>query len=996
MLENARRQLLLVLLAAAGAIVALGFLPLNRGLDLSGGVQLIYEVDPEQAKLDGTIPENATPDEISAILDETIEIIAERIDPQGVLEAPVTRRGDLGILIELPQMTAEETRAVEARIENLGLLEFRIVANDQYADPEDRSVRFDLGEEKRRLREWLDANDGANRKLVSENPRAIQVFNGLSAAAGGPQAGEWLRWFPKIVNPSLDDPKVWGRPMAIADTGVSDANEYNAVPVFGAEQWNGGLVPDGVPYLVELVPINMHEEYFRGEDLNPSAIRPGLDDYGRPSINYQMRTERADAYADWSEEYIQQSSAIILNGQVYSAPRFISKISGPAQITGDFTRRQVDELVKTLRTGSLKVKPIQQSSQVIGATLGNRSIQLAFMSIGIGALLTLGFVLAYYRIAGLVAFAALGLNILLILGVIVLIRATLTLPGLAGLVLTMGMAIDANILIYERIREELSKGKELLQACRTGFDRAIVTILDANLTTFIAGIVLYQFGVGPIRGFAVTLMIGIATTLFTAFFVSRLVFHYLLESGRLKEFRAATLFKDSAFDFLGLAKRAMVISVVLIVAGLATFVGTDRDKKYAIDFTGGANLTVVLREPMTQKDMTDLLAGDEGFRQLFPKPVVNTIGEVKEGRASTFGIRLKLTDELREDIDAARAADPTEYEPPYLTELRRVLAGRLVDDAYSGAQTFANNDNQNVKFAEIELHFLEEVEATALRAALRGLSAEVRVRPKADPEAGAAKDFVVEFDVPRDVNEDMLFPLLQDQLHELKDGDGETIMLSSPIPESSEIGGRMVGELRNSAVTALFVALFGIVMYIRVRFHEYKYGIAAVFAVVHDVLITVGAVVAFNAAGLVDCEIDLSMIAAFLTIIGYSINDTIVIFDRVRENLGEKIRLGEKIDRKALLNLSINQTLSRTILTTATTLAVVVTQFVVNYHAGTALEGFSFALLVGLIAGTYSTIFIASPVVLWFWKREGISPAEPDVASATGTPDPRAPARSGA
>jgi preprotein translocase SecF subunit len=206
----------------------------------------------------------------------------------------------------------------------------------------------------------------------------------------------------------------------------------------------------------------------------------------------------------------------------------------------------------------------------------------------------------------------------------------------------------------------------------------------------------------------------------------------------------------------------------------------------------------------------------------------------------------------------------------------------------------------------------------------------------------------------------------------------------------------MVGELRNSAVTALFVALFGIVMYIRVRFHEYKYGIAAVFAVVHDVLITVGAVVAFNAAGLVDCEIDLSMIAAFLTIIGYSINDTIVIFDRVRENLGEKIRLGEKIDRKALLNLSINQTLSRTILTTATTLAVVVTQFVVNYHAGTALEGFSFALLVGLIAGTYSTIFIASPVVLWFWKREGISPAEPDVASATGTPDPRAPARSGA
>ncbi|MEY2981841.1 MAG: hypothetical protein RL562_2068 [Planctomycetota bacterium] len=993
MLENARRQLLLVILAAAGALIAIGVLPLNRGLDLSGGVQLIYEVDVERAQQDGTIPVDASPEQVSQILDETVEIIGERIDPQGTLEAVVTRRGDTGILLELPNMTEAEIRAVESRVENLGLLEFRIVADDRYVAEEDTSIKFVLGEEKRRLETWLSANDGVNRKLVADNPRAIQVFNGLAADAGGPQAGKWLRWFPKIVRPSLDEPKFWSRPMSVGQAGLSSANDYNAVPAFGQEEWNGGVVPEGADRLVELVPINMHESYFRGEDLNPAAIRAGLDEYGRPSINYQMRDERSDAYADWSEKYTGQYSAIILNGDVHSAPRFIGKIRGAAQITGEFTQRQVNELVKTLKTGSLKVKPIQQSSSVIGATLGARSIQLAFVSIGVGAALMLGFILAYYRLAGMVAFAALALNILLILGVVVMIRATLTLPGLAGLVLTMGMAIDANILIYERIREELGRDKELLQACRTGFDRAIVTILDANLTTFIAGIVLYNFGVGPIRGFAVTLMIGIATTLFTAFFVSRLMFHFLLEGGKLTEFKAGSLFQNTNFDFMGLSRKALGLSGVIIVASLLAFGSTDSDTKYAIDFTGGANLKVSLREGASVAEVRELLQSDETFAGLFPKPIVNTVGELKDGKATEFGVRIKLTEQLRTEIDEARKANPDEYEPPYLTELRRVLGDRLVADAYSDEKTFDNSTNQNVSFAEIELHFVESVDATALREALRGLSAEVRVTPTADPAATSGKDFRIEFDVPREVQPGMLFPLLQDQLHSLTNADGDAIRLSSPIPESAEIGGRMVGELRNSAVTALFLALFGIVMYIRVRFHEYKYGLAAVAAVVHDVLVTLGAVVVFNAAGIIDCEIDLAMIAAFLTIIGYSINDTIVIFDRVRENLNEQLRLGEKINRKALLNQAINQTLSRTILTTATTMAVVITQFVVNFHAGTALEGFSFALLVGLISGTYSTMFVATPVVLFLWKREGIIvPPEPTPdADATGIAMPQAP-----
>ena len=239
-------------------------------------------------------------------------------------------------------------------------------------------------------------------------------------------------------------------------------------------------------------------------------------------------------------------------------------------------------------------------------------------------------------------------------------------------------------------------------------------------------------------------------------------------------------------------------------------------------------------------------------------------------------------------------------------------------------------------------------------------------------DADAGKNFSVEYNVPSTMKLSQLGQELSDRLHgSLKSVAGAEIELSDPIPESEEIGGRMVGELRNAAISALVVALFLIVMFIRLRFHEYKYGIAAVVALAHDVLITLGVVVAANAAGLVHAELDLAMIAAFLTIIGYSINDTIVIFDRVRENLHEQDRLGLHPNHPEIMNTSINQTLSRTILTSMTTLFVVLIQFVVNKDSGSSLEGFSFALTIGLVSGTYSTIFIATPIVLWMRKREG-------------------------
>ena len=983
MLENARRQLMLVILVTAAAIVALATLPIKQGLDLKGGVQLIYEIDIEKSKAEGLIPKGATESDIQQIVDETVSTVAQRVDPTGTLDALVTRRGVNGILIELPDMTAEESRAVESRIESLGQLEFRLVATDDLViepdGPEGETITFDLKEERRRLDAWLAAE--ANKQAVQEDPLAIRVFNS-GTGENGPQS-RYLRWMPHAIEPSVTNRETWSSPMRFVDP-QSGVQRSEVVPLYEPEALSTPPqdLPEGERRFIEYVPICWAEPHFEGENLDASQVRPTQDQMGLPAIGYQFLPEFEGAYADWSDTYTGQYSAIMLNGFVRSAPVFQQRISGPGIIRGGFSNAEAAELVKTLRSGALRVRPVQQSRNVIGATLGQRSIDLAFESIMIGAVLVLGFILVYYRLAGLVAFSALALNVLMLLGVVAFLRSTLTLPGLAGLVLTMGMAIDANILIYERIREELARGKELLQACRTGFDRAIVTILDANITTFIAGIVLFSFGVGPIRGFAVTLMIGIVTTLFTAFFVSRVAFHYLLESGRLKDFKVAHLLDNVHIPFLSKARLAIGLSVIVIFAGLTAFLSVPPGTKYAIDFTGGANLTVTLAEPASAQEIRDILHKDFAPRFDDQEPIVNTIGELDDGKSTQFAVRIKLTDERRAQIDELRAeSDQATFEAPYVTALREVLGARLVEAPYSNETVDEPIDpNVPTNFASLELHFVRPVAPETLRDELKlgGLA----VTPKTDdgeivasPQAGAGyRNFVVEWDVPKDVTPEGLFGMVQGQLDGVTDMSGNPVSLSDPIPESSEIGGRMVGELRNSAISALVISLGVIVLFIRVRFHEYKYGIAAVLALVHDVLVTLGVVVAANAAGLVDAELDLAMVAAFLTIIGYSINDTIVIFDRVRENLSEQQRLGERIDHDAIVNLSINQTLSRTVLTTATTMAVVVTQFIVNAGAGTALEGFSFALLIGLLSGTYSTIFIASPVVAWLWKRERNDP----------------------
>jgi len=967
MLEHANRQFVLVLLVLAGALASSLFNQPAWGLDLRGGTQLIYRVNIDRAREQHRVDPDADPDQI---MRETLVIINERIDPSGTRNAVITRQGERQFLIELPDVGEAEAQIIQGQIENLGRLEMRIVADGDF---DKDGVKFDLPEEKKRLTAWLDkeAEPGVtNRQKLAANPEHILWFNNLPGDTGKVRSNDELMWYVGKLLPAYQDPSTWDRPASsyMPDVVAAfDPAEYQAGP---PADWTGSEPP----YLVELYPINMKEIGFTGEQMDASGVRKGHDpESGRPCVFYKLKAgKEADDYADWSEEYKGKPSAIILNNIVRSAPVFSGRIYGTGIITGQFSEQEASDLAKVIKTGSLQVKPELVQRTTIGATLGQESIDRGALSIGVGGLFVLVFILAYYRLAGLVAFIAIAMNVFLIWAVVLFVRATITLPGIAGLVLTMGMAVDANILIYERIREELGKGKDLLQGVRVGFERAMVTILDANITTFIAGLVLYNVGVGPVRGFAVTLMVGICTSLFTAFFVSRLVFHYLLLSKRMTRFNVAEFLTKFRFDFVAWGKAAFSISVIVIIAGLAYVATVPADKVLALDFTGGAALEVQLKEPMSRADMVARLASDPEFAKDFPDPLVNTL-DVRDGKSTRFSIKLKLTGAQREHYaelrEQAEQADKT-FEPPYKSELERVMGASLVDDAFSTVKIGEIGDG--VRIADVDARFAAPVSVAELNQRFQkrfGDGAGVAVAPGGNETADT--DVTINFVVAPNQNESDVTNVVLETLAGLVDVEGNPARLSDPIPNAAEIGGRMVGELRVSALGAIILSLFFIVMYIRVRFHEYKYGLAAVVALVHDVMVTLVVVVTANQLGLVNAEIDLNMIAAFLTIIGYSINDTIVIFDRVRENVSDQERLGDSHESfGAILNRSINQTLSRTVLTSSTTLFVVLATFVVNRGSASGLEGFSFALLVGIVSGTYSTIFIASPVVLWLRNRE--------------------------
>ena len=563
-------------------------------------------------------------------------------------------------------------------------------------------------------------------------------------------------------------------------------------------------------------------------------------------VSMSMNQEGAKQWKRLTAENIGKSIAIVLDGFVYSYPTVQSEISGGrSSISGDFSVNEAKDLANILKSGKLPAPARIIEEAIVGPSLGEEAISSGLTSFIFALLIVLVYMIFFYNRAGIVSNVALLANIFFIFGVLSSLGAVLTLPGIAGIILTIGMSVDANVLIYERIREELTNGKGIRLAISDGYNSAYSSIIDANVTTLLTGIILYTFGTGPIKGFATTLVIGIITSLFAAIFITRLIISARLNKGKDMHFSnkiTKGAFKNTNVDFIGLRKRFYILSSIIVVLGLGSLF--TKGLQLGVDFDGGRTFVVRFDDSVNNEDLRNELSNvfvdNDGLKYT---PQVKTFGDDNQVKITT---------------------------------------------------SFMINNN--------------------------------------------------------DVNTDKV---VEDKLNEgLK-----TSGLNYEIMSSQKVGPTIADDIKDAAVWSIIFSLLVIFMYILLRFRKWQFSLGAVAAVFHDVIIVLSIFSFFYGILPFSLEIDQAFIAAILTIIGYSLNDTVVVFDRVREymNINKKKKIHE------FMNGSLNSTLSRTINTSLTTFFVLLVIFI---FGGEVIRGFMFALMVGVIVGTYSSLFIASPIML--------------------------------
>ena len=557
--------------------------------------------------------------------------------------------------------------------------------------------------------------------------------------------------------------------------------------------------------------------------------RMGRDEYGRPDVKLEFTGEGAKMFATITGANVKRRLAITLDGEVYSAPVIQERISGGnAQISGNFSADEARDLGNVLRTGALPAPIVIDEERTVGPLLGADSIKSGVTASLVGSIAVMLFMLVYYLLGGLLANVALALNILIVLAAMVIMKATLTLPGIAGIGLTIGMAVDANVLINERMREEIKQGKSIRTAILNGYDRAFPAILDSNITTIFAAILLVWLGSGPIRGFGLTLIIGLGASMFTSIVVTRMLWDLITLNNKNTSIKMLELIKVPKIDYIKIRWIMYSISIVLIIVGAFAFQRRG-EANYGIDFTGGAMQEFQFKQPVEieaiRAALKEIKLGDAAVQQDKDKPE---------------RIIIKTDKNYGDEISAVFAS------------------------------TFADNPAEVLRVESV------------------------------GPVVGAL--------------------------------------------------------LKKNALLALGLALLAICIYVWFRFRDLTYGVAGIVSLLHDV------VIAAVFCSLTNRPIDLLTVTALMTIAGYSINDTIVTYDRIRENL----RLMRKTSFLDIINLSINQTFSRTILTSFTTISVVVALF---FLGGEVLHNFAFILLIGCVSGVYSTIFIASPLV-YAWEKK--------------------------
>ncbi|ADV62239.1 protein-export membrane protein SecD [Isosphaera pallida ATCC 43644] len=1019
---------------------------LKLGIDLSGGTILVYQATVDSGSLDPAADDpNATPSGSAApgSLDDLIVSLKQRLNPDGLKDITIRSAGENRLEILLPRATPEEVEDIKRRMTDVGSLEFRILANRR----DDRSQ--------------IEALEADRNEAVLPRLRSNYLFVKLGEQLTG--SGEGVSHTSttltdlsknlvrnayagkaklRITGTRPGSTRAETQEFAILRNSSNTFTVKGTIPFEKVTSYELRYIPSEMsttpdpsdpqsPYVRRVQRGPGHEEFFilakrdrynvTGEYLR--SVRQEIDDQLKNAVGFSFNTAGARRFGELTRQYQPKEDgrfrymlAIVLDNVVMSAPFLNAVIKDRGIISGGqngFSNAEIKYLIDILRSGSLPatLDPNPLFEETIGPTLGEDTINKGVRAIFVSMLLVPIFMIFYYgRYAGVIAVFALALNMLLLLAAMSLGQATFTLPGLAGLALTIGMAVDANILIFERIREEKNRGAGLAQQVRSGFDRAWSTILDANLTTIFAGLILLYLGTEEIKGFAITLILGLIWNMLTAVVYSRWIFEYLLHKRWIKEFRFASVLTKPSIDFLGLWYWFQAVSLTLIVVGLVAVTSLG-GRLLNIDFTGGTLVTIRLKDQSSSLENLTATEVDR-VREFLKLNDSQRIAWVREQSRNLPDVTVETLNVERPSNQTKAKADPATGQTPTTPSTETTTPGT------GGGYRF-NIRTTDTNPQEVQARIIEAFGAVLERPAMR--FGQVEAIPPADssnPSSSPSSRFAGGFAFPLNVsvplapsrvadlfarilgsndpgpaieNPESRFEIVRATIEADAGPDTPTtsLVLRTDLPPDTirpklerlvtdvpntpsllferltNFGGVVAGETQLLAIYAVLASWIAIAAYLWLRFKSLAWGIAAIVALVHDVLITLGFIAMAHYLSVVPVvsqilmiepfKIDLPMVAAFLTLIGYSVNDKIVIFDRIREIRGKSPFLTTQN-----INDAINVTLSRTILTSLTTWFVVTLLY---FFGGEGIHGFAYCLVIGIVTGTYSSVAISATVL---------------------------------
>ena len=913
----------------------------NYGIDLAGGTNLVFQVDRTQAGVSNKLKDPRT-------MAEMTSAVNKRINPSGTEEVTVRQVGTDRIEVIVPGADAERTQRIKNQITNLGDLEFCLLANQL----ENESLI--------RLADDIEASKGTGVREIYQNNKLV------------------AKW--------REPGKLHGSTTAYKTVGMSGEVKFRQF------DRNGKQVTEFL-----IVCPEREELAITGRDLVNASQGMGQD--GSPTVTFKFNGHGAGLFSRLTGAHLPKEGAnafktrlaILLNDEVHSAPSIDARISDNGQISGDFSQEEIDELVAVLNAGALSVPLVKEPANefTISPLLGVDIRDTGLKATLVAMIAVFAITAIYYLKAGIIADLCLFFNLLMLLSSMALIDATLTLPGIAGVVLSVAMAVDSNVLIFERMREELERGSSMRLTIKNGFDKALGTIIDSNLTTLISAVVLYYIGTDQVKGFAVTLFIGIVISMFTTVYVARVIFELLERTGNLKTLKMFSIIKQTNFDFVGKTRLFAYASTLIIAAGLLVVAFRGKDN-LDIDFRGGAMITFsfegseardidAVRAPLAKSFGENIslerleVPGDDGkARELFR---MRTVIDNEEAEAAKTGknVESQLRDKMRTTFadssfkllqQTLQLSEPSVIAP---STAKLDEAGTVREKTFEGGQQFVATVGQALTsgaFAETVRECLHEIGGTDRYIDAEGL---VETLPSDATLAPTAKTQSIKVRLSNSVTAEdsaKVLTVLKSKL------DGQPLF-----EELTTFSSSVAGHTQSAAILAMIISMAAITVYLWFRFAGMTFGIAATISLIHDVLFTLGAVavaayLSQTAIGrglfLIDFKLNLTMVAAFLTIIGYSLNDTIVVFDRIREVRGKNPKITWD-----MVNLSLNQTLSRTLLTSVTT---IITSLILYFFGGEGLRGFAFSLTVGILIGTYSSIYVASPALVWLANREQPAP----------------------